>query len=236
MLITVLSTLIIAALAFGVLAEPTGTTISSNSTDPGGSSNPSNRSDSGGTITTMVLDAFQQNTKWKAYIGNITGSLTLDDSSGNTIYDWSLNAAGISGEVYVSRASSISWSLIDCAVQGIIDTEHTALSIGGGDADSINATYNYTTHNSIVVAGQTINADACGFATHTFESDTRQAQGSANFQAVLLDDDTNLVYATPISQDTTAYDSSTPVDFQVIVADDPSTADTTYYFYAEIEG
>lgn len=223
-------------LTYSAWADPSGTSISSNSTDPGGTSTAANRSDEGGTITTLVLNAVQQNTKWKAYLGNITGTLTLDDSNGQTIFDWSLAAAGISGEVYVTRASSITWANTNCSTIGTINTEHTALGISGNSVDSINATFNETTHPEIVVAGLTISANQCNYASSTFVSDARQAQASATFPEVLLQDGTNLIYATPINQDQTSYDGSTTADFQLIVADDPTVTDTTYFFYAEIEG
>ncbi|MEA2037225.1 MAG: hypothetical protein U9O94_06955, partial [Nanoarchaeota archaeon] len=62
----------------------------------------------GGFIYTVNLDGEAQNSRWKAYVGNITSTFVLDDSDGYTIFDWSLTTA-ISGEVYASRASSINW-------------------------------------------------------------------------------------------------------------------------------
>src|SRR3989338_5789452 len=41
----------------------------------------------GGYIFTMNLDTTQQNKRWKAYVGNVTGKLTLDDASSYTIFD-----------------------------------------------------------------------------------------------------------------------------------------------------
>src|SRR3989338_3598541 len=52
----------------------------------------------GGTFTTLVLNASSQNFRWKAYVGNITGSLALADSIGYKIYDWNLVTLG--GEIY----------------------------------------------------------------------------------------------------------------------------------------
>lgn len=226
---------ILMAAVFSVLADPSGTTISNNSTDPGATITPDNRTDPGGTITTMQLDATQQNQQWKAYIGNMTGTLTLDDSNSQTIFSWDLPASSITGEVYASRTNSISWGDVNCSEQSIIDTEHTALGISSGAVDSINATFNETTHNAIITGGRTIAANTCP-ATAAFESDTRPSQAAANFQQVLFDDDVSLIYVTPITQDTTSYDGASTVDFQMILADDPTIAATTYYFFAEISG
>lgn len=221
--------------AIFVYADPTGTSITYNSTDAGAIASPDNRSDAGGSITTMVLDAVQQNAKWKAYVGNITGTLTLDDSNGKTIFDWSLAAASITGEVYASRAASITWSNINCSAPATITNEQTAIGFTPTDVDSIQNTFNESTHPAFTTAGRTIAANTCN-ATSTYVNASKQAQASSYFPEILMGDGSNLVYATPIKQDTFGYDNTSKVDFQLILADDPSVTATTYYFYAEIGG
>jgi hypothetical protein len=217
-----------------VSAEPAGVSITSNTTNYGRVIAPANRTDPGGSITTMVLDAIQQDTKWKAYIGNITGSLRLDDSAGNSIYQWSLGAASVTGEIYASRSSSITWSSVNCTNLATIQSEQTALGITAGDTDSIQNTFNTTTHPGFVVAGRGVVVNTCN-ATSTLVNNARQAQGSADFPEMLLYDTTNLIYATLINQDSMGYmGGAATYDFQMIVADDPSVASTTYYFYAEL--
>jgi hypothetical protein len=225
--------LVASAIAFFVSADPSGSSITYNITDSGATATASNRTDAGGTITSLILDAVQQNSKWKAYVGNITGALTLDDSNGNTIFDWSLSAAGITGEIYASRSNSPSWSLVNCSTPATIATEHTAIGFNPNAIDSINATFNETTHAAMVSAGKTIAANTCN-STSTYVNSTRQAQASSYFPELLLHDTTNLIYATPIRQDTVGFNNLTNVDFQMIVADDPTVTSTTYFFYAEI--
>ena len=87
-LIVIFAVFLLAMAAFISYADPSGTTISSNTTSTAPTLPPASRNDSGGTITTMILNTIQQNAKWKAYIGNITGSLTLDDANNKTIFDW----------------------------------------------------------------------------------------------------------------------------------------------------
>ena len=58
-------------------AEPNGLSISSNASETSLTTDPDNLSNEGGTITTLVVSAIQQNSRWKAYIGNLTGQLTL---------------------------------------------------------------------------------------------------------------------------------------------------------------
>lgn len=214
-------------------AAPGGVSISSNSTNLGRTSFPANRSDPGGSITTMVLDAVQQDTQWKAYIGNISGSLKLDDSAGSTIFAWSLDAAATTGEVYASRANTITWASSACSTGATVTAEQTALSINGAGSDSINNTYNMTVHPGFSVAGIPIGANSCSFATSTYVNSAKQSQATADFPSVLLHDGTNLIYATIINQDTVGYNGGT-YDFQMIVADIPTVASTTYYFYAEL--
>ncbi|MGV8162890.1 MAG: hypothetical protein ACP5N2_06185 [Candidatus Nanoarchaeia archaeon] len=216
-----------------VFADPMGTTITSNITDTGRTISPANRTDPGGTITTMVLNAIQQDQQWKAYVGNITGSLTLDDSSGYTIYSWSLSASEISGEIFASRSSSLTWSNVNCSSLATVQTEQSALNINDTVTDSIKNTFNFTVHPSMIVAGRTISADSCN-ATSTFVNDARQVQATADFPEILLHDNTNLIYATRINQDNVGYNGSNTYDFQMIVADNPTVTSTTYYFYAEI--
>lgn len=218
-----------------VSADPGGTAVSWNSTDLGYAGSPANMTEDGGTITTMVLNAVQQNDKWKAYLGNITGALTLDDSTGTTIFDWTLAASGITGEIYVTRASSVTWSSINCTTTAITNTEMTALGQVGTAVDSIRNTFNETTHPAWVTAGRTMPANTCN-STATFVSDARQNIATASFPEILMTDGTSLVYSTTINQDATDYNDGDTSDFQFIVADDVSAASTTYYFYAEISG
>jgi hypothetical protein len=75
--------------AYIVMADPEGGTVTfiDNSTK---SVTPATyREDPKGTITTITLNSVQQNTKWKAYIGNVTGTLVLRDSDDYSIYEWS---------------------------------------------------------------------------------------------------------------------------------------------------
>jgi len=214
-------------------AEPSGVSITSNSTNYGRTSSPGNRTDPGGSITTMVLDAVQQNTQWKAYIGNISGSLKLDDSSGSTIFEWALENAAITGEIYASRSNSVTWGSTACSTLGTITGEQTALSINASASDSIQNTFNMSVHPGFVVAGLSIGANSCSYATSTYVNSARQAQASADFPIILLHDATNLIYTTILNSDTVGYNGQT-YDFQMIVADIPTTAATTYYFYAEL--
>src|SRR3989338_4408240 len=88
-----------------VFAAPEGATVTTISNSTKGTTagtminaTGNNTANAGGMIFKIRLTATQQNTRWKAYVGNITGSLTLDDASGNSIYQWALSTTTLSGE------------------------------------------------------------------------------------------------------------------------------------------
>lgn len=186
----------------------------------------------GGSFTTLVLNATQQSYKWKAYVGNVTGKLTLDNPNGYTIYDWSLSV--ISGEVYASRNNSITWSNIQCANKTMIYQEEQALNIQSTAQDSINKTFNNTIHRQFFVGGIKITNSSC-YAIATYVNDTRQQPSEdADFQEVLLTDKTSMVYTGLLEPGKQGFDWS-KYDFQMIVADDESAqTPNTYYFWVEL--
>ncbi len=217
---------------FFAKADPEGATLSYIGNSTKGSTTPGSRSDPGGYIHTMNLSLTQQNSKWKAYVGNVSGSLTLDDSNDNTIYDWALTT--ISGEVFASRSSSITWSSIGCAATANVEAEDTAIGFSASSDDTVNKTFSGTTHKSTIVAGNTISNSTCR-AIATYVSDSAQASSeSASFQELLLYDTSNIVYATLLENDAVGYDGTSTYDFQMIVPDNETTANTLYYFYAEL--
>ncbi|GIU69993.1 MAG: hypothetical protein KatS3mg002_1229 [Candidatus Woesearchaeota archaeon] len=194
----------------------------------------SRNQDEKGTITIIDIISSQQDYRWKAYVGNVTGNLVLDDASANTIYDWSL--AVISGEVYVTRASSVSWSNVSCVNDSVIISEQSALGMGVSDSDNINRTFNYTVHRSFLVGTKNITNSSCR-STFTYVNDAPQTVSeSARFQEVLLKDDItqNLIYTTIIEDNQIGYSGDT-YDFQILVAENESSVTPTlYYFYVEL--
>lgn len=216
-----------------VKATPSGATILGNITATASTTTPGNRSDAGGTITTLTLNTLQQDANWKAYVGNISGTLTLDDASGATIYQWALETADITGEVYVSRSAAVEWTELNCSDDNNITSEQTVLGFATTGVDNINRTFNYTTHAAITVAGRTITQNTCR-STATYVADAAQPIATADFQEVLLASQADVVYMTAINQGTASYSVGNTVDFQLIVPDDVTTASTRYYFYIEI--
>jgi len=185
-----------------------------------------------GTITTITLSSNQQDYKWKAYVGNVTGRFVLDDAAGKSIYDWSTGA--ITGEVYVSRFSNVNWGSVACVNQTVIDSEQVGLGMSSSVKDNINSTFNYTNHGNFSVGTTPISG--CR-STATYINDAAQVMGpSALFQEVLLRDTltSNLVYTAIINSSVTGYNGQS-YDFQMIIGENESASiPTPYYFWVEL--
>lgn len=228
-----LLTVLVVSVSILVKGDPVGGSITSSSSDPGYSVSPVSRSDEGGTFTTMNLDATQQNYAWKAYIGNISGTLVLDDSNSKSIYGWSLST--LTGEIYASRWDNVTWSSISCADATTIGNEESAVNMNAADVDSISNTFADTDHSAFTVAGTSLSS--CPY-TATYVNDTSQTvDASSLFQQILINDSSSyMVYASSLEEDVQGYDNSSTFDFQVILPDDDiSGQQTTYYFYVELD-
>jgi len=184
---------------------------------------------SGAYISSLNITATVQNSRWKAFVGWISGMYSLDDSSGSTIYDWSLSS--VSGEIYVSRnASTVNWTGIGCASAGEILAEDVAMEHDG--EDNISSTFSGINSETYVVAGTSIGAGACS-ATNTYVNNISQ---SASFEETVLHDGVNVVFATGIENAVAGYDG-VGYDFQMIVPENGNesfSGTTAYYLYVEI--
>jgi hypothetical protein len=189
---------------------------------------------SGGSFTTMILSAETQNLRWKAYVGNVTGVLTLDDSGNYSIFQWGLTS--MTGEVYASRNNSITWTSIACASETMINTEQTMMNHSSTGLDNINNTFSYKIHRGFYVGSAQILQSTCKSA-FTWANDTAQiASVNAPFQEMLLSDGASLIYATFIDDNTQGFNYN-KYDFQMIVAERGvgTYPNTRYYFYMELQ-
>lgn len=230
-----LVTFILLSLSYLVIGEklPTNPSIISNNTETISPKPLTYLNTTGGSFTTLVLNATQQNYKWKAYVGNVTGKMALQDQSNYSIYNWQMST--ISGNVYVSRNSSIDWSDLECANTTTIENEDGFLNINSTTIDSINSTFNTSTHKQFYAAAKRIDQGTCP-AISTFVNGTAQSNGANNkFQEILLQDIRgSLLYTTVIESQISGFDNS-KYDFQMIVAEDETkTTATPYYFYMEL--
>jgi hypothetical protein len=184
-----------------------------------------------GNTSELKVNATIITTSWQGYYGNIQGEIVLDDADGSSMYDWTISTP--EGEIYASRASDVNFATINCSTQSNVNTEEIALNMQATDADSVNSTFNATTHSAFSVGSVNITANSCR-TCNLYVSDSPQ---STNFFEVLLSDGaSNMVYTSLIDADQTGFDDGT-YDFEMIVGENGKNGDTTpteYYFFIEI--
>ena len=206
---------------------------------------------SGGYIYWNNFAILEQNQRWKGYVGNITGSLTLDDANTYTIYNWPL--ATISGEVYATiNDTVVNWTGLNCtwALTGgestPVDTNRTVeeyfnSKLSHTRADNISSTFYMRNHSQFSVGDNSFAAHYC-YSIHTFVNDTTQNNsGNLYFHEVVMYDDRNvtngnIVFATLLETNQHGYNNET-IDFQMIVPENGAaswTSNTPYYFYVEL--
>lgn len=185
---------------------------------------------SGGTITVMNINATTQNPHWKAYVGNISGKLALQDAGGNSVYDW--NITSMEGELYATRDSDIvDWSGISCANATHVQAEEAAVNMTSTSEDSIINTFDKQSHAGFYAGLTEVTANTCN-STNLYVN----SQALSDFAQVLLHDGTRLVYAALLEDSVTGFDG-TEYDFQMILPDsglEGSQSPETYYFYVEL--
>jgi hypothetical protein len=191
---------------------------------------------SGGYISTINLDATFQNSRWKAFVGNVSGKYTLDDEAGQTIFDWTF--ATITGKVYATRdTGTVEWASLTCADATEVGAENTAMIHTPTAVDNINNTLNRTTHSAFWAANKFFAADNCNFGVLTYVNDANQGAGT-DFEEIVLHDGTSLVYATILEDNAEGYDTAKTFDFQMIVPENGTsgyTGATPYYIYVELD-
>jgi len=209
-----------------------------------------------GNVTEMDFNGSSVTRTWQGYFGNITGIITLGDSSNNTLYDWSV--ASPQGEIYAVRSANVPvWTQVRCAVQTEIQAEDTNLNVNESvDQDAVNRTFVVggapdqivrfpaadLTHPLFYVANQSIAASSCAVATMY----DNNGYPSPYFKEVLLSDGGTvpIIYTAIIAHtlnpfaESDGFDKRTH-DFEMIVGEDGHGTDTavsTYWFYVELGG
>jgi len=227
---------VISILSIDVNGDPTGASLTWVNTSIKTASSPDSRTDSKGTINTVLLTAEQQDLKWKAYVGNISSNFVLDDQDDYSIYQWTVT--DFTGQVYITRDGSVTWSTITNATTANKNTEDSNIGHTSSAADSVTSTFSNKAHKAFTVAGQTIPANSA-YSIATWINDTAQTPSSTQpFVEVLLWDTTggDMIYTTFVESDDVGYRNQTTFDFQAIVPEDGQSADPdlTYYFYLEL--
>lgn len=216
-------------------AQQTGAVVANVSTSQKAASNPDWGNHSKGAIHTIRLNAEQQDSKWKAYVGNVSSTFVLDDANDYSIYQWTLDS--FSGQVYIARNNAIAWGSVGCASAANKVTEDTSINHLSTAADSVNRTFSQQIHNNLTVGSTFIGNNSC-YSTVTWQNDANhQLNSSAPFQELLLWDGDDMIYTVFVENDKVGYRADgTTYDFQAIVPDDGTGSNPalTYYFYLEL--
>ena len=209
---------ILVAFAVAAFAQalPSGATVSTSSDETWAGDAAGSDVSEGGNITSLTLSGKSQTEYWQGYYGNVSGNLTLRDTSGDRMYSW--NITNITGEVYASIDNGVTWV-------GIVGEEDcmTDEAITGTGEDRVNNTFTNTTVSWTV--GATSIVKAC--QTYTYISSLSQ---SNDFEEIILDEGANSVYGTKTEYKTAGFDGKQH-HFQMIVPS--NSTKVTYYFYIE---
>lgn len=177
-----------------------------------------------GNLTNLTLATETQTIAWQGFYGNVSGNITLEDATGDTLYSWP-NAAN--GTILASRDSAVNFTTIAAQNNCSIDE-----SLTGTNSDRVNATFR-PSNNTVFTIGTTTIAAGTACATHTYVNS--MAQNTA-FEEIILTDDggATSIYATRIENGVTGFNGEAN-DFQMIVPDFSNSTTSTYYFYAELQ-
>jgi hypothetical protein len=249
-ILSITATLVMAAADYPFGAR--GVTYIDSSRANSGSYPPANiTSAQAGNVTEITLNTITSTRAWQGYYGNITGTITLEDASGNVFYNWT--ALEPKGQIYASINSSVTWSSIRCfnwtdPTQTIdVQSAEDYFGIKDDAADGLNDTYTENgldTNFYVGVRNITAESDAAGVTCHTTNTYIAGAKSQDDFENVLLTDGNVLVFTTIIENnlvdteaDINGFDGR-PHDFQMLVAEDGhdahETQTMTYFFWAEI--
>lgn len=209
-----------------VLADPIGADLTRGADSRRVDASVGSQTANAGNVTQLDIDQVKITQIWQGFYGNISGTITLDNADNDTFYDWSM--ATISGEIFATRTAVSSWSSVNCSTSAELQAEETSLGITNTWSDSINETFDSTSHPDFFVASR--NMTTC-YSTQAYNSG-----GTGEFWNVMLNTDaTNVVYTTIISDDGDGFNGDS-WDFELLVPTNYSASGVaTYYFYAELD-
>jgi hypothetical protein len=235
--------LLMVALSSFAYAQPANATTITRGTSERASSGgaPSTQPSEAGNTTALNILATDTSRRWQGYYGNVTGNITLSDSSNNAMYNWV--SANPVGEVYAANYTSVKWDKIFCVNFSTNADENlnkdTLNSFIGytSDADkarkdSVNATFNQTFTGSLAVGSITLTgADNCSMVT----LNTGSGYQTTQFLELLLTDNQSVVFASILEDNANGFKNH-PTDFEMIVGVNGTATSVTrnYYFYVEL--
>lgn len=234
---------ILVLLSFAVLAVPQGPTGIKEGTDErravSDSTEGTLKQAQAGNMTALILNSTRITSRWQGYYGNVTGEITLDDASNNSLYSWELITP--QGEIYaVNHSTTPTWTEVACFnftddSQNVTLTElEDSLGITDQyDKEGVNETFNITYTDSFNVGSTAVSGTDCKIAGLFVNS----AYDSLSFNETILHQNRSgemVIYVSFVENSAAGF-SGAPLDFQMIVGED-GDEDTAknYYFYIEL--
>ncbi len=202
-----------------------------------------------GNVTSLRIMNERATEAWQGYFGNVSGNITLEDSSDNLFYSWQL--ANPTGEVYAANFTTTNWASVYCinvSQNGSLLTrpDGSVSSINGSqielsyginftDLDGLNETFTSFWSGTFRTGAITFDStDGCSRAS------PYSAGGSGGpWDEVLLSDNDTLIFTSIIEENQASYKASSEgADFQMLVLENghvgSETTTTPYYFYVEL--
>ena len=192
-----------------------------------------------GNVTSLSITASRATQRWQGFFGNVTGTISLEDAAGNSLYQWADMSP--QGEIYaVNSSTAPTWNNVGCfnftktAAEQNVTLGQLEASLGedANDVDGVNETFNLTFTGSFDVGSATIDENSGCKAVSLNVNDA--ADQLRYNETILTDNSTKIIYAALLEQDATGFQGHS-ADFQMVVGEDGDTAvPTSYWFYVEL--
>ena len=192
-----------------------------------------------GNVTALNINSTRLTSRWQGYYGNVSGVITLDDATNNTLYNCQI--ASPRGEIYaVNHTTTPTWANVECfnftdASQNVtLGGLESSIGAAQTDRDGVNETFNLTYSGSFSAGSKTILAgDGCPIAS-LYVSD---AWTGTKFNETILFENQSaerVIYVALLEQDQTGFSGSS-LDFEMLVGENgDSVQATSYYFFVEL--
>ncbi|MBI4980677.1 hypothetical protein HZC30_03930 [Candidatus Woesearchaeota archaeon] len=213
----IIALLIIALISITVWAtEPEGATPAAGTAETSTPAVEGSTVAQGGYIRELNLTTESQTHLWQGYWGEVNGNITLEDASGNKMYNWEWDNSD-AGEVYASEASTPTWTTV-------VAGSTTNVKYVGGSGTSESAVDTFTSTSTWTIANKTV--------TSVPSTSTYNYTDAGTFNMGILSDGTNMIFVSTLYNNANDFKNGTS-DFQLMVPVN-ETAVVTYYLWLEL--
>jgi len=248
------------SISFAYAVSPSGGDVSIISSSRATPDEPTSVQAQAGNVTQLNVNGVSTTQSWQGYFGNVTGKIILDDSAGNSLYNWDL--ASPEGEIYASTSNSVDWSAIQCfnftadgSTADLTNDKPGETSLHGLNLEQLESLFGIDP-DSVDGVDETFGlADENGYKHSLFYTNSLEfsagecpsshllgnggAKNDSSFEEVLLYDKTNdlPLFASLLDDSTLGFDGRNH-DFEMLVLEDGHGTDTDtteYFFYVELQ-